>query len=281
MLTVRPHSDATQSLKIGVAAHICAASPGGPRFDPSQTEEDRKSIANAIWLCHSCSDLVDKDPEAYGADVLRGWKSAHEEFVIQDGGSPTLPVIEVATLDGLTLPEGPVIIKGEDIERLREHQLEIRNPSRRTMMWFRSRIQSPEPLVGWKCREKPTGSVVVCAPDRMEMIASASGGGTISVGGKSRPPLDIKIEIDTLPASRAVVVSLFSQLVPDAPCGDQLGDALEHYLKGDVQFVIREMSLTRNFLVPLKYDPAARRITSAPIETLDGKRTIVERSLWW
>ena len=30
-------------INIGVAAHICAAAPGGPRYDSAMTEEERKS----------------------------------------------------------------------------------------------------------------------------------------------------------------------------------------------------------------------------------------------
>lgn len=36
------------SFSIGVAAHICAASPGGPRYDLRMSKEDRKSYENGI-----------------------------------------------------------------------------------------------------------------------------------------------------------------------------------------------------------------------------------------
>ncbi|MBM7093290.1 hypothetical protein JTP67_33260, partial [Streptomyces sp. S12] len=39
------------SINIGVAAHITAASAGGPRYDPALTSEQRKHISNGIWLC--------------------------------------------------------------------------------------------------------------------------------------------------------------------------------------------------------------------------------------
>ena len=32
------------SFSIGVAAHICAASPGGPRYDLRMSKEDRKTM---------------------------------------------------------------------------------------------------------------------------------------------------------------------------------------------------------------------------------------------
>jgi len=44
---------------VGVGAHITAAAPGGPRFDASLTPAERRSAANAIWLCNTCGRLVD------------------------------------------------------------------------------------------------------------------------------------------------------------------------------------------------------------------------------
>ena len=35
---------------IGVAAHICAAAKGGPRYDEKMTSDERKSIDNCIWM---------------------------------------------------------------------------------------------------------------------------------------------------------------------------------------------------------------------------------------
>lgn len=46
-------------INIGVAAHITAASKGGPRYDESLTSHERKSYDNGIWLCQSCSKLID------------------------------------------------------------------------------------------------------------------------------------------------------------------------------------------------------------------------------
>jgi hypothetical protein len=33
---------------------------------------------NGIWVCHSCSDIIDKDPERYTAAMLRLAKRRHE-----------------------------------------------------------------------------------------------------------------------------------------------------------------------------------------------------------
>ena len=77
-LTIGPHSQSDKSLRIGRACHICAASPNGPRYDSRQTPEERISIANGIWLCANCSDLIDKDEGSYPAAVLLDWKERAE-----------------------------------------------------------------------------------------------------------------------------------------------------------------------------------------------------------
>lgn len=64
---------------IGQAAHITAASPGGPRYDSNMTSEDRRSIGNGIWLCNNCARLIDRDELEYTVTQLREWKVAAEE----------------------------------------------------------------------------------------------------------------------------------------------------------------------------------------------------------
>lgn len=65
---------------IGQAAHICAARPGGPRYDENQTPEQRKSIDNFILLCCNCHRMID-DKTAwinYSVETLKEWKENHE-----------------------------------------------------------------------------------------------------------------------------------------------------------------------------------------------------------
>lgn len=64
---------------IGQAAHITAASPGGPRYDASMTAEERSSIENGIWLCNKCARLIDVDEKDYPAEMLHQWKMNAEE----------------------------------------------------------------------------------------------------------------------------------------------------------------------------------------------------------
>ena len=76
----------------GEAAHISAAAPGGPRYDPALTPEQRKDINNAIWLCSTCADIVDKDFRNYSVATLRQWRDlaerdAHQALVGSSGGA--------------------------------------------------------------------------------------------------------------------------------------------------------------------------------------------------
>ncbi|HAV0411231.1 TPA: hypothetical protein JFW75_000978 [Salmonella enterica] len=64
---------------IGVAAHICAASPGGPRYDLNMTVKQRKSFDNGIWLCANCSIDIDRDIERYTVQLLYKWKKEAED----------------------------------------------------------------------------------------------------------------------------------------------------------------------------------------------------------
>jgi len=65
---------------IGKAAHIHAAAPGrgARRYLASMTREERTHISNAIWLCATHADLIDRDEVNYTADVLRAMKEEHE-----------------------------------------------------------------------------------------------------------------------------------------------------------------------------------------------------------
>lgn len=63
---------------VGVAAHIAAAAPRGPRFDENMTSEERGSIENGIWLCQTCSRLVDSDRHSYRTEILREWRTVAE-----------------------------------------------------------------------------------------------------------------------------------------------------------------------------------------------------------
>ena len=38
------------------------------------TSQERKAYENGIWLCQSCSKLIDSDVQRYSTDKLKKWK---------------------------------------------------------------------------------------------------------------------------------------------------------------------------------------------------------------
>ena len=72
--TVGSNSDGDGEINLGVAAHICAAAPNGPRYDPGMTSEQRKSPDNGIWLCQRHGKAVDSKDSEFSVAVLREWK---------------------------------------------------------------------------------------------------------------------------------------------------------------------------------------------------------------
>src|SRR5712692_10152059 len=77
-LTSGPQDDPAKAVNIGVAAHITAASPGGPRYDPDLLPEERSARSNGIWLCQNCAKLIDNDVVRFSVEVLKKWKADAE-----------------------------------------------------------------------------------------------------------------------------------------------------------------------------------------------------------
>lgn len=71
--------DDGKAVSVGVAAHIKAAAPGGPRYDPSQSTEERRHASNGIWLCNAHAKQIDDDPTYFTLDKLKAWKKQAEE----------------------------------------------------------------------------------------------------------------------------------------------------------------------------------------------------------
>lgn len=84
--TSAPHEEPAKAVNLGVAAHITAAVPDGPRYDASLTPIARAAIQNAIWLCQNCAKLIDNDPTRFPVELLRTWKAKREDYARQSLG---------------------------------------------------------------------------------------------------------------------------------------------------------------------------------------------------
>ncbi|SES92650.1 hypothetical protein SAMN03159294_1527 [Kosakonia radicincitans] len=81
-ITCGPSSESPLAVtNVGVAAHICAAAPGGRRYDKNMSSEERSDIDNGIWLCQTHATLIDRDEKTFTAEVLTKMKQKHEETV--------------------------------------------------------------------------------------------------------------------------------------------------------------------------------------------------------
>lgn len=67
---------------IGVAAHICAAASGrgAKRYDADQSKAERTHYDNGIWMCYSCSKLIDNEEILHTVAFLKEMKALHEVY---------------------------------------------------------------------------------------------------------------------------------------------------------------------------------------------------------
>jgi hypothetical protein len=103
-LTNAASSHGQGEINIGVAAHICAAAPGGPRPDGSMTPEERSSADNGIWLCATCAHAIDSKDPKFTVALLHEWKRKTNEdswrSVIHN--IPYSPSMHAPTVDELS-----------------------------------------------------------------------------------------------------------------------------------------------------------------------------------
>ncbi|WNT35816.1 hypothetical protein [Enterobacter cloacae] len=98
--TVGPSDEGKNAVTMtGVAAHICAAAPGpgARRYDLNMSSEERSHINNGIWLCVSCSVLIDRDEKRFTVEKLHQIKSEHESSrligTLEDSGENDIVAI--------------------------------------------------------------------------------------------------------------------------------------------------------------------------------------------
>lgn len=78
-VTVGPQIGGEKTVNIGEAAHICAASPGGKRYDTEMTSDKRKSVDNGIWMCRTHAALIDRDEKYFTVEMLKNGKKMLRE----------------------------------------------------------------------------------------------------------------------------------------------------------------------------------------------------------
>ena len=120
--TAGPHTDPGKAVNTGVAAHITAASPGGPRFDADLSSVQRCDVENALWLCQTCAKLVDSDTHRFTAQTLRHWKVLAEAKALRSlNGHPSPDYLPQPASEGHSpIPKIAGLTYGDARQRLVE-----------------------------------------------------------------------------------------------------------------------------------------------------------------
>ncbi len=90
-VTSGPQIDPAKAVNVGVAAHLTAASPGGPRYDDALTPAQRGHASNGLWLCQTCAKRIDSDPVRFTSELLREWKAGAEAAADAELGKSGMP----------------------------------------------------------------------------------------------------------------------------------------------------------------------------------------------
>ena len=285
--TIGPHSDPEQSLKTGRACHICAAAPGGPRYDDRQTVEERSGIGNGIWMCGNCSDRIDKDFATYPKEKLHEWRSHVEAFVSGDGAKPILPEILITTLNGIrTGFQGATRVTGDEQRPIRDHTLIVTNRHTGVMLQFQARLQFPEGIVASEYAEVPAGVDIDFRPERAQFEAHISGGGSIEQIGGPGPAPNALLGISNLLPGNTIEIHFRSVVLEGLSDFDSMFEAAgldmpaSFYLEGAYQSQWKNRFLRCEFYMPLDLDKVTRKAISRPVETLLDQRRMFSQGFF-
>jgi hypothetical protein len=96
----------------GRICHIRARSAEGPRYDPSQTAEDRDGFDNLLLLCPVHHDVIDADVVSYTTERLVQMKLEHEENAQATEPLATPLAEALVSLSDVHVQAGSVLVAG-------------------------------------------------------------------------------------------------------------------------------------------------------------------------
>jgi hypothetical protein len=112
--TIGPGSLPDQIVSSGTAAHIYAASKGGPRSSGPLCDKELAEAKNGIWLCANHGRLIDTNRgEQYPPSLLQSYKSLHEARIARDQSGIHLPF---GWMQEIRITKSPVL-KSEQLLR--------------------------------------------------------------------------------------------------------------------------------------------------------------------
>lgn len=222
VITQGPNYDPIRRTSIGKAAHITAASPGGPRFAPSLTREQRRHPDNGIWLCGNCATLIDSDPERYPVELLNSWKASTEASVRRAIGSRVVHPWIPDTGPGLTGDDPSVLF--ERISKQLSGQVQARLHEVRRQ-WLDGDSEAP----------------------RLWLQELSADGTVTAIGSSTRSSLlrlEARLALEDQDIDRAKSVAQEASLLAPSPAEDARLVALIEFLTGDREEAVR---LTEGF----------------------------------
>lgn len=113
--TEGPGPGQAQVVKNGMAAHIYAASPSGPRGTGGLSAAERSEPENGIWCCYSHGKAIDSDSgKAFSAAQLKAWKRLHEA---RKGAEVTgAPQDRFGLVESISVNSAPASLAGRKFE---------------------------------------------------------------------------------------------------------------------------------------------------------------------
>jgi len=221
-------------------------------------------------------ELAARNAAAFAFQLLRDFSDSVGPTLTTPGGPstiPALPKMTLETLSGLTLPTSPGTISSEAFATLREHVFSISTGDPKAVSSIRFRMQLPELVIATRV-DGPAGTAVTLKPERMEFLASASGGGQVTVHGDASqaPAANLAVEIAQLLPQQTVRFRFLT--IADGSRSEWSRERDEeifagssaHYIEGQFLFERSGEYSERRFFVRLNYYRASRKIQSEEVE---------------
>lgn len=118
---------------VGEICHIEAASEGGERFNPDQSNEDRRGFDNLLLLCHR-HHVKTNDVNAYPVSKLKEIKAAHERKYSQIEEKMNASITDASL-------EGEGVIEARNLLRVLEEVGDFHETRLAEMSQFAERVR--------------------------------------------------------------------------------------------------------------------------------------------
>lgn len=132
----------------GYAAHIYAASSGGPRGQGGLTDAELRGSGNGIWLCGRHAKIIDNNNgNAYPPETLHSYKALHEARVLLEHEGLYPPI---GWLHELTIIQGPLFTTPQKVQLSKLNLIYGMNETGKTAIteWITGFFDS-KPLERW------------------------------------------------------------------------------------------------------------------------------------